>query len=78
MRVMTTYTAYRYSASLPIEWQGMEFATHDHTAEGRATSVPADVRADAVAAEQRRYSVLPETRSSSVEPTAVETIPAGV
>jgi hypothetical protein len=23
---------YRYSASLPIEWQGMSFATHDHTA----------------------------------------------
>lgn len=23
---------YRYSASLPIEWAGMEFATHEHTA----------------------------------------------
>lgn len=42
---MTTYTVtrksdfvevYRYSASLPIEWQGMEFATHDHTAEVEA------------------------------------------
>jgi hypothetical protein len=39
---MTTYTVtrksdavevYRYEASLPIEWQGMDFATHDHTAE---------------------------------------------
>ena len=29
---------YRYSASLPIEWQGMEFATHDHTAEVEAVT----------------------------------------
>ena len=38
---MTTYVitnkqtgqeVYRYSASMPIEWNGMEFATHDHTA----------------------------------------------
>ena len=38
---MTTYVitrksdgqeVYRYAAEEPIEWQGMEFATHDHTA----------------------------------------------
>ncbi len=37
---MTTYIVtrksdsievYRYSADAPIEWQGMEFTTHDHT-----------------------------------------------
>ena len=37
---MTTYTVtrkdtgqevYRYSADVPISWNGMEFATHDHT-----------------------------------------------
>jgi hypothetical protein len=37
---MTTYAVtrqsdqveiYRYSADAPIEWNGMEFATHDHT-----------------------------------------------
>jgi len=32
---------YRYSASMPIEWQGMEFATHDHTAESEeVTELP--------------------------------------
>lgn len=38
-RTMTTYSVirksdqaevYRYSADAPIEWNGMEFATHDH------------------------------------------------
>lgn len=28
----TGQEVYRYSAESPIEWQGMEFATHDHTA----------------------------------------------
>lgn len=49
---MTTYTVtrksdavevYRYSASLPIEWQGMEFSTHDHTAEVEAPGTITDV-----------------------------------
>lgn len=34
---------YRYSAGSPIEWSGMEFATHDHTAEadpGGVTDAP--------------------------------------
>ena len=39
---MTTYAVfrrsdgaevYRYSASAPVEWQGFEFATHDHVAQ---------------------------------------------
>lgn len=44
---MTTYTVtrksdsvevYRYSADATIEWAGMEFATHDHTAEVEAVT----------------------------------------
>lgn len=30
---------YRYSASTPIEWAGMEFATHDHTPEADASGI---------------------------------------
>lgn len=28
----TGQEVYRYAANAPVEWQGMEFATHDHTA----------------------------------------------
>jgi hypothetical protein len=28
---------YQYSADAPIEWSGMEFATHDHTAQPEIT-----------------------------------------
>ena len=47
MRGMTTYAVtrksdsveiYRYSADVPIEWDGMSFATHDHTAEVEAVT----------------------------------------
>lgn len=35
---------YRYSSDAPVEWHGMGFATHDHTAEpvdpGQPTDVP--------------------------------------
>ena len=34
---------YRYSADAPIEWSGMQFATHDHTPvadQGTVTDVP--------------------------------------
>lgn len=31
---------YRYSAAAPIEWQGMEFATHDHTDVSASVSQP--------------------------------------
>lgn len=31
---------YRYSADAPIEWSGMEFATHDHTAQVEEPFVP--------------------------------------
>lgn len=52
---MTTYIVthksdgqevYRYNADAPIEWSGMEFATHDHTAENDSATpvVPATVR----------------------------------
>ena len=43
---MTTYAvtdkstgalAYQYQADAPIEWSGMEFATHDHTAQVEIT-----------------------------------------
>ena len=43
---MTTYAvtdkstgdlAYQYQADAPIEWSGMEFATHDHTAQAEVT-----------------------------------------
>lgn len=50
---MTTYTVthkqtgqevYYYSADAPTEWTGMEFSTHDHTAEVQEiTDVPAKV-----------------------------------
>ena len=33
-------TVYRYSAPQPIEWLGMEFATHDHVAEPEPTPNP--------------------------------------
>lgn len=47
---MTTYVVsrksdqvevYRYNADAPIEWAGMEFATHDHA--GEAVDGPEDV-----------------------------------
>lgn len=47
---MTTYqvtrksdgeTVYRYSAPDPIEWAGLEFATHDHTPEANMISASA-------------------------------------
>lgn len=49
---MTTYIVtrksdqtevYRYNADAPIEWSGMEFATHDHEPEAVDQSTPTDV-----------------------------------
>ncbi len=45
---MTTYTVtrksdsqevYRYSADAPIEWSGMEFATHEHAPEADTSGI---------------------------------------
>jgi|DEB19_MinimDraft_2_1074335.scaffolds.fasta_scaffold55298_2 hypothetical protein len=33
---------YRYNADAPIEWSGMEFATHDHATEAVDPSAPTD------------------------------------
>lgn len=49
---MTTYVViqkstgaevYRYSADVPVEWAGMEFATHDHTEAAAVPVVPAPI-----------------------------------
>jgi hypothetical protein len=34
---------YRYSNDSPVEWSGMEYATHDHTPEPVDPSLPTDV-----------------------------------
>lgn len=36
----TGQEVYRYSAESPVEWQGMEFATHDHVELPEPTTVP--------------------------------------
>ena len=39
----TGQEVYRYDSSAPVEWHGMEFATHDHTPvaeQGTVTDVP--------------------------------------
>lgn len=52
---MTTYIVtrksdgqevYRYNADAPIEWSGMEFATHDHVAEADESVVVATINPD--------------------------------
>lgn len=72
---MTTYIVtrksdgqevYRYSASAPIEWEGMSFALHDHTA------IPDDVVVAPPIGPRKITKFAYRARFSQAEKTAIE------